>query len=161
LYDLNSDRFCSHRLFESADDQDTLMKPSLAKLLQEMRLQVKSFRADAQKTTTDLSQIEADYKEVRRKVEPLIQSVEQPRKIDWAGRRKAGLEDRPPPVSRSQPAGNLGTRVVRIEPIFVIPFQCEQYSPFRTNTRKVEIGRAYPSHFRPRDRVATFSAGTN
>jgi hypothetical protein len=126
------------------------MKPSLVRLLREMRQQVASFRADAQKTSSDLICIEADYKTVRNKVDPLIMSVEQPRKVYRDARRAAGLDDRPHHVPRPRrspardPTGASSPR-----PVSVISFRREWCSPFKTRAESMEIRRAYPSQFQP------------
>jgi hypothetical protein len=127
-----------------------VMKPSMVRMLREMREQVASFRADAQKTSSDLSFIEADYKSVRKKVDPLIKSVEQPRKVNWAARRAARLDDRPHHVARPRRSPSHDpTATPPSRPVSVVSFRREWCSPFRTRAESTQIRRGYPSQFQP------------
>jgi hypothetical protein len=78
------------------------MKPSLKIFLRDLHAHAETFKADVRRTSTDLAKTEKEFKEMKWRVKPLIQSADQIRYCDWASRREARMKDRPRPISRPQ-----------------------------------------------------------
>jgi hypothetical protein len=98
-----------------------------------------NFRTEVLRKNCEFKQIETDYKEIKRRTEPIIQRVNMPDR-DPSGKRELRLRNREREGSRRlsvRKVTRVDNRLVKEKaaPVEVRPFQAEEFTAFRARNR--------------------------
>jgi hypothetical protein len=105
-----------------------------------LRVNADNFRSEVLRKTCEFEKVEREYREIKRRTDPLVQSLNMPER-DPSGKRAQRLKNRDSDhpqkliVRKTPNPGATSPRATNPTLVTVLPFQSEQFTAFHTHSR--------------------------